>query len=403
MRDNTDIDDIALAWMCDQLDGLLAFDTAAADRILFFSPPSDSSSTTWALGTNVDLMQIMLPLFLNVAGGSRPRTPGQYRKDLGADEERAAPRDFATNESVHPCVRHRVDAFARAAVPYRPVPFFPPPPQQQQQQQQSSSSSHGGHGPAAPQWRWEESAKHGGSSSSSSGEPDGWGAKWVRPGVPAYDGGGGSGGGGVGGWLLLPLPSSSLWWWSWWWEQKKPQQQQQQQQRRVELREWVVREMDGRTNFEARLLPWLVKEQLWARNRRLLKQSDEGAFDEKHGCKLFWTRSNWGAKKVVETGNCRVHGDAPVAVRALRRDERLEVGRGDEAPEAVRGDERPEAVTRETVTVRNVHAEENEPVVQKQQRDVGASTSRWTPDHEGTMFEGGPVGGTSLNIVDEEL
>lgn len=382
MPDNTDIDDIALAWMCDQLEGLLAFDTDAAERILF-SPSSDSSpspSTTWALGTNVDLMKIMLPLFLNVAGGSHARTPGQYRKDLRAEEERAAPRDFATNESVHPCVRHRVEGFARAAVPYKPVPFFPP---------QQQSSSHGlSQQQPAPQWRWEESMNRG-------GEPDGLGAKWVRPGVPACDGGGG---GGVGGWLLLP--SSALWWW---WERKQSRPRQQQQQRSVVLHEWVVREMDGRYNFEARLLPWMVKEQLWARNRRLLKQPDEeGAFDEKHGCRLFWTRSNWGARKVVEAGKCRVHGDAPiVAVRALRGDERLEVGgRGDGAPEAVRGDERPGAVRRERVTVRNVHAEEDEPVVPK---DVGASTSRWTPDHEGTIFEGGPVGGTSLNIVDEEL
>ncbi|KAB2576369.1 hypothetical protein DBV05_g4998 [Lasiodiplodia theobromae] len=383
MPDNTDIDDIALAWMCDQLEGLLAFDTKAAERILF-SPPDTSSSPSssspspsntqqqqqWALGTNIDLMTLMPPLRLAVAGGSHARTPGQYRKDLRADEERAAPRDFATNESVHPCVRHRVEGFARAAVPYRPAPFFPP----QQQQQQ-----------LAPQWRWEESTKHGGSGS---GEPDGWGAKWVRPGVPGFDGGGGGGGFGGGGWLLLPSSSSSLWWW---WEQKKPQQQQQQ--RSVMLHEWVVREMDGRTNFEARLLPWIVKEQLWARNRRLLKQSDEGAFDEKHGCRLFWTRSNWGSKKVVEGGNCRVHGDALVAVRTLR---------GDERPEAGRADERPEVGRVERVAVRNVHAEEDESVVQKQPHDVRASASRWTPDHEGTIFEGGPVGGTSLT-VDEEL
>lgn len=103
-----------------------------------------------------------------------------------------------------------------------------------------------------------------------------------------------------------------------------------------------------------------------------------------------------------------MHGDAPTATvyggapaAPMYGNASTAAVYGD-ASAVLHGDELPESERRERSVVRTGPVRRHEPVAPKQQHDVGTSTSRWTPDHEGTMLEGGPVGGTSLTI-DEEL
>ncbi|GME65015.1 Cysteine synthase a [Neofusicoccum parvum] len=258
--DTSDSDDIALAWMCDNLDGLLAFDAAACTRILIAPPlpalplahppaspykrrrrPAADTHllrATWAEGHNVDAGALFACFFgLDVAGRSSPRTPGRYYAP-GA----------ATNETVHPSVRHRVDAFRNALLlPYRP--------------------------PALRGWAWREQRR------ASTGAPDGRGAEWrSRPEEEAKA---------AGGWL---------------WGHGVEEERREE----VVLREWVIREMEGRANFEARLLPWLVKEQLWERNRLVVAVEAEGGGARRGGDgggradAAFWTRTNWRGRKVMD-------------------------------------------------------------------------------------------------------
>lgn len=347
-KDGTDIADITLAWMCDQVDGLLTFDETAVAEFLNAEQIAQTYSTTAntelrkgskprstrsanqkanslliAVLTHVVTFLTAITALLNhstalldqsASQGSDEdepnlaiRTPGQYHKNLEF-EAGSRPDDFATNESVHPSVKHRQDLFALARVPYSPAPLREWPTESTSQPRNhhhlwsnvsfissflndDHATTKGDEGSNAinaaadhlllqdnplrkphPEWTYRESAH-------------GDGAKWKRPSVPrssvffassspksstpllpsflsgslllvcralasAFVGrstmgagvGGGRGNGGL----------------EWGYE------------RQVELPEWVIREVPGRHNFEARLLPWLVREQLRWRNRNRL-------------------------------------------------------------------------------------------------------------------------------------
>ncbi|KAF4540294.1 protein of unknown function DUF2235 [Lasiodiplodia theobromae] len=157
-KDRTDIADITLAWMCDQVDGLLDFDDGAVAEFLGAeqstahqkqldrqsarrrSHPEDRSEgpmTTAKSGLMYTLLTSALNMLLAAisimqqepddsegpcAEGYAIRTPGQYHKNLEF-AKRVEPDDFATNESIHPSVKHRKDLFALASTPYDPAPL----------------------------------------------------------------------------------------------------------------------------------------------------------------------------------------------------------------------------------------------------------------------------------------
>ncbi|OJD29566.1 peptidoglycan binding domain containing protein [Diplodia corticola] len=152
-KDRTDIADITLAWMCDQVDGLLDFDDDAvaeflgAEQSTTHQKQSERQSVRRRSHPTVrpgmptstaggGLMYTLLTAVLNrllvaisflqregdgAEGGHTERysirTPGQYHKNLEFAEG-VHPDDFATNESIHPSVKHRKDLFALASTPY---------------------------------------------------------------------------------------------------------------------------------------------------------------------------------------------------------------------------------------------------------------------------------------------
>ncbi|EOD44691.1 putative peptidoglycan binding domain containing protein [Neofusicoccum parvum UCRNP2] len=178
MKDGKDIADITLAWMCDQVDGLLAFNDAVVAEFLLGADESSSaqsssnstptkpsrSTSNTSTSTNdaitipqgprtagatttsllvqvfvhllhtllstiiaalISLTQPTLTIPDNPGHNSERhaiRTPGQYHKNLEFDALATA-NDFPTNESIHPSVAHRADLFALAAVPYEPAPL----------------------------------------------------------------------------------------------------------------------------------------------------------------------------------------------------------------------------------------------------------------------------------------
>ncbi len=94
------IDSISLAWMCDQVDGLLTFDTEAA---LLMIPPVDGSAE-WSAGITEDPCSTFYSL--NIAGSSILRTPGSYNKDLEVED---AEGEKSTRERMHPSIQLRTE------------------------------------------------------------------------------------------------------------------------------------------------------------------------------------------------------------------------------------------------------------------------------------------------------
>ncbi|KAL1615847.1 hypothetical protein SLS56_011649 [Neofusicoccum ribis] len=100
-KDESGIDEITLAWMCDQVDGYLKFDADACEKLLF-----SRKKSRWAKKTTKDQIGWY---WLPVAGGNVYRTPGQYRKNLKNENCAKGHGDNVTNETVHPSVRYRID------------------------------------------------------------------------------------------------------------------------------------------------------------------------------------------------------------------------------------------------------------------------------------------------------
>ncbi|GME59164.1 hypothetical protein GTA08_BOTSDO03904 [Neofusicoccum parvum] len=412
MKDGKDIADITLAWMCDQVDGLLAFNDAVVAEFLLGADESSSaqsssnstptkpsrSTSNTSTSTNdtititqgprtagatttyllvqvfVHLLRTLLSTIIaalisltqptltipdNPGHNSERhaiRTPGQYHKNLEFDALATA-NDFPTNESIHPSVAHRADLFALAAVPYEPAPLREWPAATTTII--AATSNHQRHGSVNainaaarsglrgprfakpwPAWRYRESA-------------EGEGAEWVRPSVPRGSsspppsspalapppppsssssrsalpfawlllwplhllsavlrlptrgnrpsGGSGSGGQGPGRRVSSGRPEASCSW---------------HHERQLALPEWVIRELPGRHNFESRLLPWLVREQLARRNRKRL---GEGGEEEK-----VWARSTLGSARGydddVAAAAAMVAPERAVGELAARRD-----------------------------------------------------------------------------------
>ncbi|EKG15560.1 protein of unknown function DUF2235 [Macrophomina phaseolina MS6] len=410
-KDRTDIADITLAWMCDQVDGILTFDDIAVSDFLSADQITQNYSTVTndeirhnpkkrsvrAAHRKANSLLIMLLTHIvtfltaitailghdtaDVEDVDRPnlaiRSPGQYHKNLES-EAGARPDDFTTNESVHPSVKHRQDLFALASVPYTPAPMreWPvggaPQPQVHQLRKglkaffpswtidrraakgddannaiNAASSAFLRHRQVAtphPEWTYLESS-HGN------------GAKWVRPSVPrssvfhaSYSAGTAAQGSGLSlAWILFGpvllvyrvlestllvglgghVGGNGLEWGG---------------ERQIELSEWVIREVPGRHNFEARLLPWLVREQLRWRNRNKLDWV--GGLDE------VWARAiprgvgvvvpldgagigmiEWGVAEVEVSRGKRIREVEPVGTGAVvkRRAGPLHIRKGSNA------------------------------------------------------------------------
>lgn len=153
-KDSSEVDEVALAWMCDQADGLLTFDRAMVEYYLKpWNTRAVDSVESWGAGDLEDSCGVSYRL--NVAGGSVYRTPGMYLPDAkpleGADGNMVSP----TKEQFHPLIRHRWDALKNKPDGYR----YDPPALQK------SSIS--------PTWTYEESEE---------------GAVWVRPAMPKSKG-----------------------------------------------------------------------------------------------------------------------------------------------------------------------------------------------------------------------
>ncbi|KAL1622783.1 hypothetical protein SLS54_004803 [Diplodia seriata] len=250
---DSEMHDITLAWMCDQVDGLLHFDKEACRKILL---KEDTDRVNWATAYEVDMMNVLQFFNLGIMGGSRTRTPGMYH----VNNRQWASR---TNETLHPSVQYRVEATKRGWLPYDPPALGGRWGLNLQLLPQLG----------VPRWHWNES-------------PDGNGAVWVRPAVPA----------------LWPFHA--------------------REEPRRELSEWVIREVHGRHNFEASLLPPKLKQRLLRRNKKLIAEAavygptaaptttttvdgDKSMVNEQQqqqqpendGRLQFWTRTTWQGPK----------------------------------------------------------------------------------------------------------
>ena len=101
-RNHLAIEDITLAWMCDQVDGLLTFDEEESRNIL----GEIKEDVKWGVTMEKDPTGWLYTL--GVAGSSIPRTPGSYRYTLDnkVSEENGA---CSTNETIHPSVKLLID------------------------------------------------------------------------------------------------------------------------------------------------------------------------------------------------------------------------------------------------------------------------------------------------------
>jgi hypothetical protein len=102
-RDHLAIEDITLAWMCDQVDGLLTFDEEASRNIL----GEIKEHVKWGVARENDPTGFLYNL--SVAGGSLLlRTPGSYHKRPGSHKI-SRPEEYTTNETMHPSIKLLID------------------------------------------------------------------------------------------------------------------------------------------------------------------------------------------------------------------------------------------------------------------------------------------------------
>lgn len=101
-RDQRSIDEVSLAWMCDQIDGLVTFDKEAAGQIL----REYEEAVDWTPGMTPDSCGMIYRFMLT--GDDVHRTPGAYHKML--ENERADPNtDYHTKERMHPSIQLRIE------------------------------------------------------------------------------------------------------------------------------------------------------------------------------------------------------------------------------------------------------------------------------------------------------
>jgi len=97
-RNHLAIEDITLAWMCDQVDGLLTFDEEESRNIL----GEIKEKVEWGVTMEKDPTGFLYTL--GVAGSSISRTPGSYHK-VHANKTLTADDDYTTNETIHPSIK----------------------------------------------------------------------------------------------------------------------------------------------------------------------------------------------------------------------------------------------------------------------------------------------------------
>ncbi|EKG14295.1 protein of unknown function DUF2235 [Macrophomina phaseolina MS6] len=301
LPETSEMHDVTLAWMCDQVDGLLRFDPEACEKILF---KQDPDRVKWASAFETDMGIVLGLLFTwGVAGGVRRRTPGLYNLHNAEWKVR-------TNETMHPSVQYRIEATKG-----RLNHYFPPALKQHIASWWPSWNME----PRAPRWEFRENK-------------DGKGAKWVRPAVPHF-------------WLYkaseqLEIPE---------WvirevglhDHRKNESAPDQHKHEKEAH---------RINFEARLLPPEFKKRLEKRNEQMINEAEavhearvsaEEADAKKGGDKAhewrdhlaekqqFWTRTTWDVENYTQKD---VHGR-----KAHKREAREEKAREERAREEEKG------------------------------------------------------------------
>ncbi|KAL1641941.1 hypothetical protein SLS58_005777 [Diplodia intermedia] len=319
MPDTSQIHEVTLAWMCDQVNGLLKFDDHVVQDMLL---KHGKTRPDWAACKETDMLQWLRFFKLSSFGGSRTRTPGRYF-------------EHQTNETMHPSVHFRTSEVKRLHYTGRPlrerfvwayfawlpqfhfnfatplwllgeafrllgvVLFFLGAPIRafapsvwefasdlwdlggDVVHMAAAAIAHlgrlGQRFPFAfcyldePLWRWQKR-------STDPDKPDG--ASWVRRNVPC-----------------------SVFF--------------QNGQEQVHLQEWVIRESAlHKTNFEKEMLPEHVWNKLDARNRQSIRHA-EAAPDYRM---QFWTRTDWAHRHDqprLAHGPVRQHVTVPHPIHAL--------------------------------------------------------------------------------------
>ncbi|KAF3925814.1 hypothetical protein ABW20_dc0102429 [Dactylellina cionopaga] len=105
--DETSVDDLALAWMVDQVGTRLTWDEKEINR---FVAAYESGKYGWAEGNLEDSASVAYAL--PMMGGWVVRTPGQYNHEKAKKEKKNPgsdrPEYWGTNEYIHPSVRYRM-------------------------------------------------------------------------------------------------------------------------------------------------------------------------------------------------------------------------------------------------------------------------------------------------------
>ena len=100
-RNHLAVEDVTLAWMCDQIDGILTFDEEASKNIM----GEIKENVKWALSRESDPSGGIWNL--SVAGGNSVlRTPGSYSK---GHTRTLNPERYTTNETMHPSIKLLID------------------------------------------------------------------------------------------------------------------------------------------------------------------------------------------------------------------------------------------------------------------------------------------------------
>lgn len=96
------IEYLTLAWMCNQVDGLISFDEASARAFL----PAVQSTAKWAATMTKDSCSWLYSF--NIAGSSIFRTPGSYHKKL-ENEQLDPDIERVTRERMQPAIQLAIE------------------------------------------------------------------------------------------------------------------------------------------------------------------------------------------------------------------------------------------------------------------------------------------------------